>query len=266
MQRRKVLAITCVLSTVSLAPLTAQIFGGLPVYDAANHVEAISQTIKLVSQLQQMVATYEKVKSHYDEAIRQATYIRSMGTRYRSPTNIWRGITISDTSGKTGTWVTSVNNGVAASEAWSRATYRLPGGFGTVPASHRERAALEYASLELADGTAVGAIDTIGRVRVSGPQVERAMSMLEADSLSDDPALHTQAAQMDKANAVAIIRAKQAADANKLSVALTEMSLLRMRLEREASARALDIEMARRTAGATVVSDLSGEMRSFRMP
>jgi hypothetical protein len=72
----------------------------------------------------------------------------------------------------------------------------------------------DFATVELMNASSVNAIDTVGRIRSLGPQIETAMAQLEEDSLSQDPDKNTFAAQQNKTNAIALVNTKQLMDAN----------------------------------------------------
>jgi len=113
-------------------------------------------------------------------------------------------------------------------------------------------------------------MDTIGRIRLNGPRVESALDLLESDSLSSDPDMHTEAAQLNKSNAIALIQTKALTDQNKLLVANAEISLLRMKQERDAAAYALANDVAFRTDGRAALTaqhtGASEAMLAYRLP
>jgi hypothetical protein len=61
--------------------------------------------------------------------------------------------------------------------------------------------------------------------------------------------MNTEAAQLNKANAIALIQTKAMTDQNKLLVTNAEIALIRMKQEREAAAYALMNDVAFRTDG-----------------
>lgn len=267
--------ITTVVGALALtgASLSAiPMIGGLPVFDGSAFAEMLVQTSKLVTQVNQMAQTYNRITQQYDHMIYQAKHITNL-YRYNAPTTIWRGLSATDTYGKTGKWITAVNSGLDTIGGWQQSTSRIaayPGGLASVPASQRQRRETDFAAIELQDGTAVSAMDTIGRVRMNGPRVESVLSILESDSLSSNPDMHTEAAQLNKANAIALIQAKALADQNKLLVTNAELALIRMKQEREAAAYALANDVAFRTDGMNAMeaqhSGASAGMMSFRLP
>lgn len=260
-----------VTSAASVAALP--VFGpGMPVFDGTAFGEALVHTAKLVATVNQLYQTYQKITQTYNHMMYQAQYITTL-SRYNAPTMLWKGLSGTDAYGKTGKWISAVNSGVDAFAGWTQTTTNIamyPNGFATVPASQRDRRKSEYASIELQDGTAVSAIDTIGRVRGNGPGIEKVVSILQSDSLSTDPDMHTEAAQLNKANAIALVQTKALADQNKLLLTNAELSLIRIRQEREAAAYSLLADVEFRTSGKAALdvqhSGASAAMMTFRLP
>jgi len=100
--------------------------------------------------------------------------------------------------------------------------------------------------------------------------VESVLVDLESDSLSSDPDMHTEAAQLNKANAISLIQTKALTDQNKLLVTNAEIALLRMKQERDAAAYALASDVAFRTEGREALSaqhaGASQAMLGWRLP
>lgn len=259
----------CATATISLTPALG---AGILVFDITAFAEMLVQTSKMVTQINQMVQTYNRITQQYNHMVYQARYIGNL-YRYRAPSTIWRGLSGTDTYGRSGRWISAVNTGLDTVQGWENATVRTvayPGGLATVPASQRQRRQTDFATIELQDGTAISTMDTIGRIRLNGPRVESALGLLEADSLSSDPDMHTEAAQLNKANAIALIQTKAMTDQNKLLVANAEIGLLRMKQERDAAAYALINDVAFRTEGKDAFEaqhrGASNAMLAYRLP
>jgi hypothetical protein len=238
----------------------------------ATEITQLCNYAQLAAQLAQLAKTYSMIAGQYDYMLFQAKYIKSM-SRYASVTTPWQGIQTTNTYGTTAPWLNAANTGLNALGAWRSATVRpVPyrDGFLTLPSGQLARKQTDYSTLELQDGAGVGALDTIGRIRVNGPQVEGSIQALENDSLADDANLQTLAAQLNKANALGVIHAKLAADQNKLLVSNSEMNLLRLKKERDAEAYALQNDVIFRSEGKAALdaqhAGASAAIAAFRMP
>lgn len=245
---------------------------GIPVYDAGASMERWQQLGKLIAQLSETIKIYQRVTQQYDHMEYQARRITNMASRYRSPQTLWKGMTAVDLSGKSGTWTRAVNERINAAGGWQRAVdeYLMYASMGKIPSSQQQRRMLEIAGIELTDGSAISAMDSIGGVRLSGPATEKALQDLEQDSLSDNKEIQTEAAQMNKSNAIALIQARELTNTNKLLIAAAEMALLRARAERAATAYAVNNDVAFRQDGRAAMTasfaDASQSMTAYRIP
>lgn len=272
MTRKRTALLTGTVLLLSALPARA-IFGiGMPVFDSAAFIEMLTQTSHAVTQINQLVQTYNRITQQYNHMVYQAKYIANL-YRYHAPATIWRGLSGTDTYGKTGKWISAVNSGLDTLGGWEQATTRTvayPGGLASIPAAQRERRKTDFAAIELQDGTAVSAMDTIGRIRMNGPRIESVLAILQDDTLSTSPDMHTEAAQLNKSNAIALIQTKALNDQNKLLVTNAEISLIRMKQEREAAAYALANDVAFRTEGKNAMAaqhdNASTAMMTFRLP
>ena len=96
------------------------------------------------------------------------------------------------------------------------------------------------------------------------------MDVLEMDTLNQNPDMNTTAAQLNKANAIALVNMKTASDTNKLLVTNAELALLRLRQEHDAATVALLSDAALRSDGDVALKaqhdGASDLMLKFRLP
>ena len=247
-------------------------FGGLVVFDPSNLGEAVTQTGHLVTQINKAIETIRLITAQYEHMKYMALYVKNQ-YKYRAPSTIWHALEAPNSTGRLTGWLGAVNRGSAAAGGWGEAvvqTVTSPAGLSKVAASQRERKEKDMATVELMDGTGVSAIDTVGRIRAAGPQVEHAMTLLEADTLSDDPDMNTTAARLGTGNAIALVNMKAASDTNKLLVTSTELALIRLKQEHDAAAKALLSDGAFRVEGDVALrsqhESASDLMSGFRLP
>ena len=247
-------------------------FGGLVVFDPSNLGEAVTQTGHLVTQINKAIETIRLITAQYEHMKYMALYVKNQ-YKYRAPSTIWHVLVAPNSTGRLTGWMGAVNRGAGASGAWADAavqTVTSPAGLSKVAASQRERKEKDMATVELMDGTGVSAIDAVGRIRAAGPQVEHAMTLLEADTLSDDPDMNTTAARLGTGNAIALVNMKTASDTNKLLVTSAEIALVRLKQEHDAAAKALLSDGAFRTEGDVALrsqhESASDLISGFRLP
>lgn len=269
MKLKKLVAI-CVCLVMLVMPAMPQFFGGIPVFDGASLAEALIQSSHMVKELKQLVEMYNTMKAEFDHLKFQAQYIRNMG-RFRAAKTVWREMNAQDWYDKTAPWVRAVNTGVGASAAWeriSRNPTRYPN-LGELSQVIKDLRTDEVSTILLQDGSAINTIDLVGRIREVGPQRERALDQLEMAIESDDAAMQTEAAQLNKINALLLFLAKSQMDQNRLTANGLEMQLLRMKKERDAAVAELNQQAYAQSHGpgfqAEVFSGISDTMRNFRV-
>ena len=271
--KKKALALMLVLG-LSAGTASAQ-FGGV-VYDPANYHNALLRYFQLQQQLIQLRNSYAQLVAQYNLAIRMARNIRNMPARYRALFSQWRNAAARDVYGNTAGWISGVNSGEFPSVAagYEHATTPLlpydPAALGSMTPRELERVKSQYASVELADGANTTALSTIGSIRGNARTIESRISNLEEDSLSGDSNLNTEVSVLNKINAANVLTLRSVQDSNKLLASLLEQQTILSKQQREATANAINAEIARRRnlAGnmARLTSTLTDSLENFRMP
>jgi hypothetical protein len=205
--KSKWLLVVCALG--ALLARSAHAFLGVVVYDPANYAQALQRYLQLQQQYLQLVQTYEMIRSQYEQMIWMAKQVPvNMAARYRALYTPWLHTSAGNTYGTTGGWTTGINTGVGADSGYSTASTPL-GTYGAsldnIPADQLPRIKTNYATVELADGANLSAMETIGRLRANEPAVALAIQNLENDSLSSNPDMNTEIAVLNKINAADLI-------------------------------------------------------------
>jgi hypothetical protein len=275
MNRKTVISTAAFLAVILSAPTAYAIFGiGDIVFDPSNYAQAIEQVMRLEQQYMQLVQTYQMIRSQYEHLQNMARRVPvDMKRRYRAELTPWNQSTASNASGATGRWTAGINKGIDVLDGYLEAVQSLTP-LGTalenIPADQRRRVQSNYATVELADGANVAAMETIGRLRGSAGAVEAAIQGLEDDSLSASPEMNTEIAVLNKINAANLISIRTAQDSNKLLVALAESQIIDGKRKRDAEAQAINNYVRFRQEGRAVLADqtadASSAMRRWRMP
>jgi hypothetical protein len=228
-------------------------FLGFVVFDPSNYAQAIEQVIRLEQQTAQLIRSYIVLRSQYEQMLINARRVPvDMSLRYRAALTPWRPSTATSTYGTTAAWTTAVNSGLGVAGAWAQATEPLHvygPALASVPADQLGRLKTSYGTVELADGVAQHALETIGRLRANAGAVQSAIQALENDSLSSAPEMNTEVAVLNKLNAAGLIAVRTAQDTNKLLVAMAERQTLDAKRTRDAEARAFTDEPDRDSQG-----------------
>jgi hypothetical protein len=264
--KRKSLLLFLLLS-MSAASASAQL-GGI-VFDPTNYNNALLRYFQLEQQLLQLRTTYLL-------AVQMAKNIHNMPARYQALFSQWRNAAAQDTYGNTAAWIAGINSGQIGSvnAGYQQATTPLqpynPGVLAGMTPDELRRVEAQYASVELSDGANETAMAAIGAIRNNAPNVETQIANLEQDSLSDDADLNTEISVLNKINAANVLTLRTAQDSNKLLVSLLEQQTLVAKQQREATANAINADIARRAnlAGnlAQVTGTLTDSLVNFRMP
>jgi len=261
--RKKILALTMV-GSMCVATASAQL-GGI-VYDPTNYQNALLRYFQLQQQFLQLQQSYAL-------AVQMARNLQNMPARYRSQFSMWRNGTALDTYGNTAGWITDVNTGVLGG-GYQQATTELrayePDYLASMDPVELSRVESQYASVELADGADRTAMAAIGAMRENAPNLQEQLGNLENDSLSGDPDLNTEVSVLNKINAADVLTVRSVQDTNKLLASLLEIQTVLAKQQREATANAINADIARRAtvAGnlAGVTSTLTGSLQGFRLP
>src|SRR6516225_10877595 len=227
-------------------------FGSGIVYDPTNFKNAVLRYRQLRMQLAQLQDTYNEIANQYNLAVLMAKNIPNMPARYLASWSPWRYASAQDLYGNTTPWVTGVNSGLIATvlNGYQKATNTLqvytPSLLTAMPSDDRQRALANAATVELADGAAENAMETVGAIRANALATTNAISNIQNDSLSDDPDLNTEVSVLNKVNATSLLALQNAQDTNKLLVAVLEQQTILAKHLREAEVSAANADNERR--------------------
>jgi hypothetical protein len=264
--KRKTLLLLLVLC-LGAASASAQ-FGGI-VFDPTNYNNALLRYFQLEQQLLQL-------RTSYLLAVQMAKNIQNMPARYQAMFSQWRNAAAQDTYGNTAPWIAGINSGQmgAVIAGYQQATTPLqpynPGVLAGMSADELRRIEAQYASVELSDGANETAMAAIGAIRNNAQNLQIQIANLEQDSLSGDADLNTEISVLNKINAAGVLTLRTAQDSNKLLASLLEQQTLVAKQQREATANAINADIARRAnlAGnlAQVTGTITDSLVNFRMP
>lgn len=265
---KRTILIAALLTSVFIVSVSAQV-PGLVVYDPTNYANALLRYFELQQQLLQLTNSLAL-------ALQMAKNLQNMPARYQALFSIWRNGVAQDTYGNTGGWVNGINSGQVpiVNAGYQQATTQLrpydPGALAGMTPDELARVQSQYASVELSDGANVTAMATLGAIRNNALNIETQIGNLEQDSLSADPDLNTEVSVLNKINTANVLNLRSVQDTNKLLASLLELQTVAAKQQREATANAINADIARRAALAgnlaQVTTSLTASLQNFRMP
>jgi hypothetical protein len=272
-------ALTIALAALAMASTPPNVnaqFGSGIVYDPTNFKNAVLRYRQLRMQLAQLQDTYNEIVNQYNLAVRMAKNIPNMPARYLASWSPWRYASAQDLYGNTTPWVTGVNSGLIATvlNGYQKATNTLqvytPSLLTAMPSDDRQRALANAATVELADGAAENAMETVGAIRANALATTNAISNIQNDSLSDDPDLNTEVSVLNKVNATNVLALQNAQDTNKLLVAVLEQQTILAKHLRDAEASAANGDIERRlnsfNFNQQLTAGIGANLNGYRLP
>ena len=272
-------ALTMALAALAMASAASNAnaqFGSGIVYDPTNFKNAVLRYRQLRMQLAQLQDTYNEIVNQYNLAVRMAKNIPNMPARYLASWAPWRYASAQDLYGNTGPWVTGVNSGAVATvlNGYQKATDTLqaytPSLLSAMPSQDRQRALANAATVELADGAAQNAMETVGAIRANALATTNTISNIQNDSLSDDPNLNTEVSVLNKVNATNVLALQNAQDTNKLLVAVLEQQTILAKHLRDAEASAANADIERRlnsfNFNQQLTAGVGANLNGYRLP
>lgn len=247
-------------------PVLAFLGMGDIVHDPISYANALLM-------LAELIKSYEQLKAEFDLQVWMAKAVPvDMGLRYRTLSVPWYGLQLAyDRFGNLGGWLDAVNNAGDAFGGYGSASIELrPYGGGLSKLSPEEQpvVASRYASAELADGTNVHSMETIGTLRANAEVVDRSIQGLEDDSLSLDPAMNTEIAVLNKINAASIASLRSSRDTNRALLSVLEQQVVESKARRDAHVSEINVQIMRLEHGDAAKAEHTGtlgeSLRSFR--
>lgn len=263
---KKRIAIVVFVGMSFAAPLLA-VFGiGDIVFDPTSYANAILM-------LAELVKNYEQLKAQLDLQTLMATIVPvDMSSRYRTPGAPWQQMQLPyDRFGNLSAWAQQVNHGGSPSSAYDSASMELKSygsGFTQLAPDEQRRVASQYASIELADGTNIASLETIGRLRANAVLTDQVLAALENDSLSSDPTMNTEIGVLNKINAATVAHIRSTRDTNLVLLSTLEQQLADSKRRRDAEVSEINAQIARIEQGAATkaqyTSTVTETLRGFR--
>lgn len=259
--------IAALLALLLLAfPLSAIFGAGDIVHDPINYANALLM-------LAELIQSYEQLKAQLEFQIWMSQRVPvNMGARYRTIGVPWYGLQVPyDRFGNLGAWLQVVNAGGGATGGYGGASIELRtygSSFSKLAFDEQAKVASNYASTELADGTNIHSMETVGMLRANAPVVDRSIESLTNDSLSLDPAMNTEIAVLNKINAASVASLRMTRDTNRALLSVVEQQMVESKRRRDAHAAEINAQITRLELGDEAkrehTATITNSLRNFR--
>jgi hypothetical protein len=235
------------------------------VYDPINYANALVMLAELIKNYEQLKAQLE-LQNWMAKAVPV-----DMASRYRTFGTDWYGLQLPfDRFGNLSGWLQAVNQGGGAIAGYGGASIPLQsyGSLGKLAPEEQQKTASLYASAELADGTNIHSMETIGMLRGNASAVQQSIQSMEDDSLSLDPAMNTEIAVLNKINAASIASLRSSRDTNRALLSVLEQQVAESKTRRDAHVSEINTQIMRLEFGdaakAENTATLTQSLRNFR--
>ncbi|HKD06460.1 MAG TPA: hypothetical protein VKB79_11210 [Bryobacteraceae bacterium] len=246
--RRGVLAWASVLGAISI-PAAAQ-FGISIVSDPGVYSRMATDLAQAIREYQAIITLYQLSQQAYANMVRAATNITTKNV-WMPPSTAWTYPSATNTYGTTAGWTQTINSGLGAVPAWSSSAISLQNYnpiWPSLSAGQQTQFGRRYGSIELTDSAATNSMNQVGVVRGNASTTDAAIARLEADSMSNNPALNTEVGVLNQVSAAGVINARQQQSTNQLLSAIADQQTVQAKLAHDSMADAVTITVAAQQA------------------
>lgn len=240
---KKILTVFLVLAFVFASGLSGFLGVGDIVHDPISYANALLMLVELIR-------NYEQLKLQYELQVWHSTTLPpELMINYQTPGAGWYRLeTPSDQFSRLAEWLGAVNGYGSARGGYAAASVPLQSYGSQIPrmsSEERERVGSHYASIELADGTNIHSMETVGELRANAEVVDRSLAALEADALSADPLLNTEIGVLNKINAASVANLRLGRDTNRLLLSNLEQQVAESKKRRDAEVSEMNTAIRR---------------------
>ena len=250
----KKILIAAVLAISLFAPRPARAQFGIPtiVYDPMNYANDLLR--------------YAVMGATYLLAQEMATHLHNMPLRYLLTSAPWIFASATDIYGNTTPWVGGANTGVGVPAGYAIANAPLQvynhAFIGGMPLEVQRDLLSRYATVELRDGAAQTALETIGNIRANSTASSSVLRNIQADSFSDLTSLNSQVDVLNKVNATGVLGFQTQQDTNKLLISILEQQTIAAKSIRDAQAESINLDVYRQINGPILDQQLTSGMQA----
>ncbi len=216
------------------------------VFDPTNYANALSEFHELQQTYTTALETRNQIVAAYNLAYQMSRMPQNLAARYKSDFAQWTTVSAPNTYGNTSAWVNALNIGgsASASHAYNGAIIQAEqypaGSYASLDAGTQAIVANQYATSDLAQGTTISTLSTLGTIRADSQAFGSKLANLESDTYSTDPSQQTENALLGKINSATLLQIHSQQDTNQLLAASIEQQLVVQKQQIDAQNRAIN--------------------------
>ena len=238
----KILCLVFSLATL-LAPAAHAQFA---VFDASNFGEAVQEFGQLEQMYTTAVETRDQIVSAYNLAYQMSRMPQNLAARYQSQASQWTNLSAPNTYGNTSAWMNALDlsSPAQAAQGYRDAVVQVQtypsGSLAAQDAATQATIQNQYATSELAQGTTLGTLATLGTIRSNSETLAQKLANLDADTYSTDPSQQTQNALLGKINTATLLQIHSQQDTNQILAASVQQQLIAQKQQIDAQNRTIN--------------------------
>ncbi|MEZ2347000.1 hypothetical protein [Terriglobus sp. RCC_193] len=217
--------ITILLLSVTVPVAAKAQFGSGIVYDPTQAAHALQQIEQGQNIFTNSVKLADNAIATYNVVHQMSMAPSSLYQPYLSPWSYWAKLNqAANTYGNSQSWMNSANTGSNASAAYQQASVPRTGqvaGYGNLSLAGQQQIAAHGATVDLNDSVSASNLQTLGTIRANAQQRQTAITALQSQTQSSDPAQHTELATLQRINQALILQLQQQQEANQIAQAYT---------------------------------------------
>lgn len=213
-------------------------FGSGIVYDPTQAAHAIEQIQQGQNIFTNSVKLADNAIATYNIVHQMSMAPQSLYQPYLSPWSYWAALNrAANTYGNSQPWMNSANTGSGAAAAYQQASVPRTsqiGGYGNMSLAGQQQIAAQGATVDLNDSVSSSNLQTLGTIRANAQQRQAAISALQSQTQSVDPAQHTELATLQRINQALVIQLQQQQEANQIAQAYALQQIVAQKQQQDA--------------------------------
>jgi hypothetical protein len=216
-------------------------FGSAVVFDPTQSGHAIEQIRQGQETFTTAIQTRDQIIQSYNLARQMANLPQSLYRQLTTPWPNWTNVSAPNTYGNTAPWMSAVNKGIGAVQAYEKAVLNAPRypDYNKLDPRSQQIVSSVAASGDLSDGITTSNLAALGEIRANSEARWRDLEQLQAATFSSDPEQHTEMATLQRINAATLMQLRAQEEANQIAAAAVLQQMVQQKMQSDALKQSL---------------------------